>query len=952
MNEINAASGKLIAEAIDKRITSVAKQLFNNSERDKTVYGVITKTNQGYFSVKVNNQIYNNVVSLRNAGNISVGEKVTCLVPNGNYSDMIILGVADGTIQSGGGSGGEVYDGQLTIQRNGITIGTFTANSQVDKLINILVPTTAQEVGALPNSTLYTVALSFSYNSNDYSLTVQLKDQNGDNIGSAGSVTLPLSNMVIDGSYDSNTKSLVLEQLDGTTESISLVGLISGLQPEITSTNKLSADLVDDSNTTNKFVTSGDISNWNSKQDALNSAQLSAVNSGIDSVKVAQIGINQSNISTINGKIPSQASSTNQLADKDFVNSSINALAAFYITRDAQGDNFNTYSQLSNATTFYSGGQARIPTQNDYTYVRWDESKGTQVSGYSSFTTTDQYIGYYVIYNNEGVEVTSSNKDSVGITAGSTIAYENLPTTRYSYQGGTYPNGQWEFQLIVNNSALTSAQMAALNSGITSTLVGQITTNQTNIGNKMDKVNPVGSGSISLNRAANSTVGNYSSTFGANNTASSSSSFAEGQNTTSSGFASHSEGWRTVASNSQSHSEGFGTTASGEQSHAEGSGTIASGTASHAEGFRQQGIGQGATGDYSHSEGYETTASGNSSHSEGSLTTASGNFSHASGLNTISNSKSQFVFGEYNSADSAGQSTARGTYVEIVGNGSDANTRSNARTLDWSGNEVLSGTSQATGFKTPSGTSSQFLKADGSTDSTSYQPTLTAGTNISIDSNNVISATVPPAITVDSALSTTSENPVQNKVITSALNGKYTKPSTGIPESDLASSVQTSLSNANNAVRYDTASQGLTSTQQGNARGNISALGYSEAESATIEQTFLDNYYNKVQTENLINAKKVSFSRFVRWEQSNQAASGTQTCSFSNVSGGTSGDLASNEFISSVTVQTFGNAYSNGALAFMTSLVVASDHLEVGWARSNNDNTNNIRIFAIINKLD
>ena len=162
MNEINAASGKLIAEAIDKRITSVAKQLFNNSERDKTVYGIITKTNQGYFSVKVNNQIYNNVVSLRNAGNISVGEKVTCLVPNGNYSDMIILGVADGTIQSGGGSGGEVYDGQLTIQRNGTTIGTFTANSQVDKLINISVPTTAQEVGALPNSTLYTVALSFS----------------------------------------------------------------------------------------------------------------------------------------------------------------------------------------------------------------------------------------------------------------------------------------------------------------------------------------------------------------------------------------------------------------------------------------------------------------------------------------------------------------------------------------------------------------------------------------------------------------------------------------------------------------------------------------------------------------------------------------------------------------------------------------------------------------------
>lgn len=40
-------------------------------------------------------------------------------------------------------------------------------------------------------------------------------------------------------------------------------------QDKITEDNMLSADLVDDSNTVNKFVTSEDISNWNSKQDAL-----------------------------------------------------------------------------------------------------------------------------------------------------------------------------------------------------------------------------------------------------------------------------------------------------------------------------------------------------------------------------------------------------------------------------------------------------------------------------------------------------------------------------------------------------------------------------------------------------------------------------------------------------------------------------------------------------------
>lgn len=53
------------------------------------------------------------------------------------------------------------------------------------------------------------------------------------------------------------------------------------------------------------------------------------------------------------------------------------------------------------------------------------------------------------------------------------------------------------------------------------------------------------------------------------------------------------------------------------------------------------------------------------------------------------------------------------------------------------------------------------------------QDTLTAGTGISIQ-NNVISNTVSP-ITVDDELSLSSENPVQNKVITAALNAKQDK---------------------------------------------------------------------------------------------------------------------------------------------------------------------------------
>ncbi len=144
-------------------------------------------------------------------------------------------------------------------------------------------------------------------------------------------------------------------------------------------------------------------------------------------------------ITTIENKIPEQASASNKLADQAFVNSSINALAAFFITPTATGDKaFTTRAALLAATTFYNGGKPRVPTQNDYAIVLADESQPKGVDG-------------------------------------------TYPTTRYSYQGGTYPNGQWDFQYIVNNTSLTQAQVDAINSGITKELVAQITTNKNDI---------------------------------------------------------------------------------------------------------------------------------------------------------------------------------------------------------------------------------------------------------------------------------------------------------------------------------------------------------------------------------------------------------------------------------------------------------------------------------------
>lgn len=121
--------------------------------------------------------------------------------------------------------------------------------------------------------------------------------------------------------------------------------------------------------------------------------------------QVSQIGTNTSDISTINGKIPSQASTTNQLADKSFVNSSISTNTANFI------GTFNSIADLE----AYSG----TLTNNDYAFVVGTDQQGN------------------TIYN------------------------------RYKYTTATSP-AEWVFEYALNNSSFTANQWASINSGATS----------------------------------------------------------------------------------------------------------------------------------------------------------------------------------------------------------------------------------------------------------------------------------------------------------------------------------------------------------------------------------------------------------------------------------------------------------------------------------------------------
>lgn len=137
------------------------------------------------------------------------------------------------------------------------------------------------------------------------------------------------------------------------------------------------------------------------------------------------VATNTDNITAINGKIPSQASFTNQLADKEFVNSSLNSVTAFF------RGSFSTYAALmSVAWQDTNPDEPFFVSNNDYAYVEDDETHSDEA-------------------------------------------------WRYLYVKGT----GWQAQFRVNESPLTVAQVAAINSGITTERVAKIAENTQRIDN-------------------------------------------------------------------------------------------------------------------------------------------------------------------------------------------------------------------------------------------------------------------------------------------------------------------------------------------------------------------------------------------------------------------------------------------------------------------------------------
>ena len=308
----------------------------------------------------------------------------------------------------------------------------------------------------------------------------------------------------------------------------------------------------------------------------------------------------------------------------------------------------------------------------------------------------------------------------------------------------TYDGNYWIMNDYHRNNYVTAGKKSGTTLGTGATAEGSNTTASGNYSHA-EGLTSVASGAYSHaeGRSSSTASGEASHAEGYGSTASGHYSHAEGQEATASGGFSHAEGNHTYANGMGSHAEGDHTTASMDYQHVFGKMNVPDthcvevvgwGTDSTQKNIRTldtdgnmtlagkltlgaaptanmdaatkqyvdahyvtagqkdgttlgnyattEGWHTEASGVCAHSEGQETIASGKASHAEGYITRAISDYSHAEGYGTKTSQVAQHVCGKYNSQFNG---------VEIVGNGAVA-ASSNARTLDWNGNEWIAGT--------------------------------------------------------------------------------------------------------------------------------------------------------------------------------------------------------------------------------------------------------------------
>lgn len=254
------------------------------------------------------------------------------------------------------------------------------------------------------------------------------------------------------------------------------------------------ADLQSDS--THRVVTDTQITTWNNKQDAL-SSQTAYTNKGT-STKVPQISTNSlgqvTSISEVNIDYPitsvngrtGDITGLAEASDIPIVNDAT-------LTIQKNGTQIAQFS--ANASTNVI---ANISVPVNVSELNNDADYATKSFVNSSIATnTANFRGTYDIETDLGLTTSATEQQisdalnlAVTTKTNNDYVFVAYPTShsltdfdkfdRYKYDS---TNQEWNYEYTLNNSSFTAQQWSAINSGITSTLVGKITTNETNISN-------------------------------------------------------------------------------------------------------------------------------------------------------------------------------------------------------------------------------------------------------------------------------------------------------------------------------------------------------------------------------------------------------------------------------------------------------------------------------------
>lgn len=262
---------------------------------------------------------------------------------------------------------------------------------------------------------------------------------------------------------------------------------------------------------------------------------------------------------------------TTVVAEASHAISADNATMADSATKATQDGDNQVISE-----TYETKGDATIKLNTAKAYT--DEKIGDLVNGAPTTLDTIYEVAAAIEEHEDIIEALDS---AIGTKANATDLVSH--TGDSVIHTNSTEKGHWDTAYAHSQKKGAGTVSDSNPHGLTASDIGAALSDH-NHADKMNVANPVGTGSLSINRKADTTIGTDSVAVGYDNEASGNYSYAEGIGTTASGAGSHAEGTGTIAEGMYSHAEGSSTVAKGYQTHSEGSGTIASGSDQHVQG--------------------------------------------------------------------------------------------------------------------------------------------------------------------------------------------------------------------------------------------------------------------------------------------------------------------------------------------------------------------------------